>query len=429
VTRRHLGIIGVNVVLFLVFAELAALILYYVDTGALFYIHRKSYPALLETAQQQLTADALHPYFGPTHREGHPFDIPENLQPVRADDAPSVAPLATNNFGFVSRHDFPFYKTNRDQFVIGIFGGSVGVWFCQLGAERMIADLKQRGMYSDREVIPLCFAHEGYKQPQQLLVLSYFLSIGQEFDLVINIDGVNEVALSALNNARGLDISMPSPMHLDPLVNLIDQSTLTPDKLYLLADINRDKERLNSLAATIGRNRIASVNFVLERLYGRTRSRYASELGRFANLPSNPPRASVVEVTPSVAPRDGATLFDDIATQWAAASILMNDMLAARRVPYIHVLQPNQYYTRRRFSDAEARTAVNPQSPFKGSVEKGYPALVRAAEGLQKRIRFLNGVDIFDAEPSPVYIDDCCHYTLSGNRRLASFIAASIERQ
>ena len=36
-TRRHLGIIGVNVILFLVFAELAALTIYYVDTGALFY--------------------------------------------------------------------------------------------------------------------------------------------------------------------------------------------------------------------------------------------------------------------------------------------------------------------------------------------------------------------------------------------------------
>ena len=422
-TRRLLGIIGLNVILFLVFAELVALAFYYVDTGALFYIHRKSYPAFLETARQQLTADALHPYFGPTHREGHPFDIPESLQGAGASNG------VTNNFGFVSAHNYPFRKTSDDQFVIGIFGGSVGVWFCQLGAERMIADLKQRGMYPDKEVIPLCFAHEGYKQPQQLLLLSYFLSIGQAFDLVINIDGVNEVALSALNNARGVDISMPSPMHLDPLVNLIDQSTLTPDKLYLLADINRDKERLNGLVATIGRNRIASVNFVLERLYERTQSRYASELGRFVNLPSNPPKASVVEVTPSVTPRAGATLFDDIAKQWAASSMLMNDMLAARRVPYVHVLQPNQYYTRRRFSDAEARTAINAQSPFKESVEKGYPALVRAAAGLQKRIRFLNGVDIFNDEPSPVYIDDCCHYTLVGNQRLASFIAASIERQ
>jgi hypothetical protein len=104
----------------------------------------------------------------------------------------------------------------------------------------------------------------------------------------------------------------------------------------------------------------------------------------------------------------------------------MHDMLAARGVRYIHVLQPNQYHTRRRFGDAEARIAINPQSAFKGPVEQGYPALVRAADALQQRVRFVNALDIFDREPAPVYLDDCCHYTLIGNQRLASFIAASI---
>jgi hypothetical protein len=109
-----------------------------------------------------------------------------------------------------------------------------------------------------------------------------------------------------------------------------------------------------------------------------------------------------------------------------ASSMLMHDMLLARGIPYVHVLQPNQYYTQRRFTDAEARVALNAQSPFKASVEKGYPALLRAAGELQKKIRFVNGVGIFDGEQSPVYMDDCCHYTLAGNQRLADVIAASI---
>ena len=73
--------------------------------------------------------------------------------------------------------------------------------------------------------------------------------------------------------------------------------------------------------------------------------------------------------------------------------------------------------------------AINAKSPFKEPVEKGYPALVRATGELQKKVRFLNGVGIFDGEQSPVYMDDCCHYTLAGNQRLADFIAASIERK
>ena len=129
--------------------------------------------------------------------------------------------MPTNNFGFASTHNYPFMKTSPNQFVIGMFGGSVGAWFCQVGAHRLVEDLKANTFFKAREIVPLCLSHEGYKQPQQLLVLSYFLSIGQTFDLVLNIDGFNEVTLSSFNNQRGLDISMPSAMHLDPLVNLV----------------------------------------------------------------------------------------------------------------------------------------------------------------------------------------------------------------
>ena len=146
--------------------------------------------------------------------------------------------LATNNFGFVSPYNFPIVRSGNE-FIIGIFGGSVGVWFCQVGVERLLADLQQHEFFKARTLVPLCMAHEGYKQPQQLLVLAYFLSIGQPFDLVINIDGFNEVAISPLNNQQNLDISMPSASHLIPLINLIDKGTLTPRKLQSLSAIAR----------------------------------------------------------------------------------------------------------------------------------------------------------------------------------------------
>jgi hypothetical protein len=38
----------------------------------------------------------------------------------------------------------------------------------------------------------------------------------------------------------------------------------------------------------------------------------------------------------------------------------------------------------------------------------------------------LNAVRAFDDEPQRVYADNCCHYTLRGNQRLADLIAASI---
>jgi hypothetical protein len=244
--RRTLGVVLVNVIVFCVLAELLALFLFYNDTGRLFYTYQKPYEPIAETKQGRLTGDGLHPYFGPTHRQGLPVRHPRALR----ENASSPARVPTNNFGFASTHNYPFVKTSPNQFVIGMFGGSVGAWFCQVGAHRLVEDLKANAFFKTREIVPLCLSHEGYKQPQQLLVLSYFLSIGQAFDLVLNIDGFNEVTLSSFNNQRGLDISMPSAMHLDPLVNLVNQATLTPEKLQSLAAISQYKERINHLVGT-----------------------------------------------------------------------------------------------------------------------------------------------------------------------------------
>jgi hypothetical protein len=409
---------------FCLFAELLGLAAYYADTGALFYLHRKAYPELLPAPQDRLiVGEALHPYFGPTHRPGTPFDIPASLREGTA--VPER--LANNNFGFVSAHDYPFAKTGDDQVVVGMFGGSVGVWFCQIGAPRLVEQLRQVPYFKDREIVPLCFAHEGYKQPQQALVLAYFLSIGQAFDVVVNIDGFNDVALAALNSQQGLDISMPSVQHLDPLIALVNRSALTPEKLASLAAIFRDRQTLVELAGRIAANRSAAVHLVLDRYHARVSARYSRELGRFSNLPANPPENALIQATPSTQEREGPAVFADIAEMWSGASLLMDQMVEARGGAYFHVLQPNQYFTTRQFDPAEAATAVNQASPYKTSVEHGYPALIAAARKLTDAgVMFVDATSAFDQVDAAVYMDDCCHYTLAGNRALADLMAASI---
>ena len=301
------------------------------------------------------------------------------------------------------------------------------MWFCQIGASHLLDGLRRNTFFKDRELIPLCFSHEGYKQPQQLLVLAYFLSIGQQFDLVVNIDGFNEVALSSLNDQRGLDISMPSVMHLDPLVNLMNQGTLTPEKLQSLAAIGQYQERVNDLITRMERTRSAAVNFVQRRLYNSAITSYRLEVVRFQSLPSNSASDSLLLATPSVTRRSETALFEDIARTWAESSRLMNTALAARGTPYVHVLQPNQYFTSRAFTADEARVARSDASPFKPGAEKGYPVLIRTiAEGALKPVNFFNAVNTFDTERAPVYMDDCCHYTLRGNQLLAAVIARQI---
>jgi hypothetical protein len=404
--------------MFCIVAEVLALGIFYYEHGWLFYVdpYRPTIARIDEGSGDALTPVGLHPYFGPTHRPGIPFDPPAELRTGDADEV-----VATNNFGFPARVNYPFAKTDDRQFIIGVFGGSVGAYFCRIGAARLEEILRQSGSFNNREPVTLCFSHEGYKQPQQLLVLNYFLSIGQLFDLVINIDGFNEVALGRINDQYGWDISMPSHEHLDALINVVNQATLTPAKLESLARIVQYRQQLNDLAERSNRTRVASVEFALRHYYDFLRRRYEQERVRFDGLPSNPPADSPIHVTPKVRPRTGSAVYEDIAANWRSASVLMQQLLAARNIPYVHVLQPNQYYSTRVFSPAERATAFNDGSPFKEGAANGYPFLEKALEP-----GAFNAVHLFDAAHEDVYMDNCCHYTRAGNRLLADFIAKAV---
>ena len=422
--KRTVARAATSIAVFVLFAELLGLVAYYIDTGALFYVHRKTYQELLPTPQDHLfLGEAVHPYFGFTHKPGVPFDIPEPLR--RGTAIP--ARLLTNNFGFASPHQYPVRRTAGNEFIVGTFGGSVGLWFCHIGAPRLVERLKAHPFFSNKEIVPLCFAHEGYKQPQEAAVLAYFLSIGQPFDIVVNIDGFNDVALGSINNERGLDFSMPSVQHLDPLINIVNQSALTPEKLETLAGIFRDRRELIELTERIRTNRFASVNFVLDRYHGVILNRYVRGLGRYSSLPSNPADNVFVQVAPSLGARDPASLHADIAATWRDSSVLMRNMLAERGARYFHFLQPNQYHSTRNFSEDEAAVALNDASPYRMSVSPGYAALVAAGPELRaNNVRFFDATHVFDRQPAHMYMDDCCHYTQAGNHVLADFIAASI---
>ena len=421
--RRAAKIVVINVIVFGVLAEGVALLAHFARTGHLFYVDPHAYASVGDPLSGQLTADVLNPYFGPSHRSGHPFEVPPELR-APGSEAPHIA---TNNFGFASPYSFPIDR-GENEFIIGIFGGSVSVWFCQVGVEHLLDDLRQHEFFKARTLVPLCMAHEGYKQPQQALVLAYFLSIGQPFDLVINIDGLNEVALSAVNNQQNLDISMPSASHFIPLINLIDKGSLTPQRLESLAAVVRYKSRVDDVTGVLNRNRSAAVDAVLGGYRAWLVSRYDREVRTYSGLPSTPGN-SLIGAIPPTEQRSGPMLFQEIARNWAQASLLMRAMLATKDIPYVHVLQPNQYHhTSRSFSPEESAVAFSPDSAFKSGVEQGYPVLLSEAssQGLATRANFFDGTRIFDMEPEPAYIDNCCHYTRVGYLRLADFAARAI---
>src|SRR5262249_42955698 len=78
-----------------------------------------------------------------------------------------------------------------NQLVVGVFGGSFAAGMCAYAAKELHEVLSRPG--KDAHIV--CLAAGGYKQPQQLLTLAYLLAQGARFDVVLNVDGFNEVAL------------------------------------------------------------------------------------------------------------------------------------------------------------------------------------------------------------------------------------------
>jgi uncharacterized ubiquitin-like protein YukD len=220
-----LKIAAINLALLLVFLELGSLGWYFVKHKQFFYTRSKvqDKSALginLEGVRlNESIVERFHPFFG-------------FVQKPSADFRPG---FKVNNYGFITPYDYPLKKTKKNQFIIGVFGGSVA---------SLPRYLKQLPGLQDKEFIILSFATGGYKQPQQLLILNYFLALGQELDLVVNIDGFNEVALSNLNNKNKIDLAMPSIQHIMPLTNLANNS-LSIKAMKTTIRIQETKTKIN----------------------------------------------------------------------------------------------------------------------------------------------------------------------------------------
>ncbi len=421
--RRLLPLVVVNLVLLVVFAEIGAVMLYFAQTGALYYTNRPSYELIddTETSEEVLTAKRIHPFFGYVDQPG--WDRSEDNFWNDQD----LALRRINNHGLGSAYDYPFVKTNENQFIIGVFGGSVAEQFAIFTEDKIVAEFKKNEFFADKELVILNFAKGGYKQPQQVIILTYFLSLGQTFDLVINLDGFNEVTFSHRNDQRQVDLSMPSTDIMDGLLNLTDQNTLTPEKLTVLAEINQHKTTLNQVAHRINRAQFAVVGVGLGYYYNIAFHNHQAALVKFNESASHLSDTSLLFLKQREQSLDDDRLFGQIADSWVKSSVIMHQILENEGVPYFHVLQPNQHFTNKKFTPEEQDQALEVNPFYSTLVLLGYPRLVEKSKQIvDQNVNFYDAISLYDDEARQVYIDNCCHINQLGNELLADFIVASI---
>ncbi|MEG3926751.1 MULTISPECIES: hypothetical protein [unclassified Microcoleus] len=420
--QEVLKITLINLALLLVFLELGSLGWYFVKHKQFFYtrekVQNKSDLGInLEGVRlNQSIVERFHPFFGFIQQPG-----------------PDFRPgFKINNYGFISPYDYPLKKNQKNQFIIGVFGGSVASNYAVFEVQNKILPqyLKQLPGLKDKEFVILSFATGGYKQPQQLLILNYFLALGQELDMVVNIDGFNEVALSNLNNKNQVDLAMPSIQHILPLTSLANNS-LSTKAMKATIRIQENKARISQGLERLQNCSLAACDALTSVYVQNLVNNYKTDVIKFEKERTKQKKddgGSVVYINlnNSVIKDDAA--FEQMAQNWAKSSIFMQKVLSASKVPYFHVLQPNQYYqTKRVFGEAEKQIAFNKDTPYAKAVQIGYPALFKKFPTLEKNnINLVNAVNVFDKTKDAVYVDSCCHYNQAGEVVFSNYVGRSI---
>lgn len=351
-------------------------------------------------------------------------DFVEVLHPYAgfvADPQQNKPNWKVSDFGFVlSDRASPIVKRSPGKTIIGLFGGSFtnGVYL----SLKFLLENKSAALGQDFVVIN--FAAGGYKQPQQLIILNYLLALGAEFDIVVNLDGFNEVALPTAENIPG-QVNPFYPRGWDRRV----AHAISPGTVRLIGLVEETKERRKKWAQRFRSQRfyLSPTLFLVWQLRDRKLARTIYETNE--KIREGAKTQSYAMRGPSYTYRDEEELYRDLADVWKRSSVQMNNLCAANGARYFHFLQPNQYVEGSKpISADEKQRALNESSLYGRAVAKGYPVLAKVGQDLRDAgVNFTDLTMIYAANRQPLYIDDCCHTNTEGYNIVAQRVYEIIQ--
>ncbi len=348
--------------------------------------------------------ETIHPYLGFTK------------DPRFDDDA---NPPGEGKVGLVARFEQRlFFEASQERVVIAVLGGSVAD-IVATGGAGLASELRKVDRFSGREIAVVSLAQGGFKQPQQLTALAYYLALGAHFDLVLNIDGFNEVALPAIELVpRGVFPFYPRgwDQRLAPLDS--EPRRIAAD-LSVIRRRQRDRARRFSDWPWRTSRAAALVWHALEARSARQAARAEAmllEAESDVTYGTHGPRRSY---------DSPADMYRDLARFWHRASLQIHHLCRGQGIEYHHFLQPNQYLPGAKPVAAEQAAGTwLANHPYRPAVEQGYPLLIRSGRQLAGRgVAFYDLSAIFAGRRELLYVDSCCHLNFLGNTLLEREIA------
>ncbi|MEM6673936.1 MAG: hypothetical protein AAF726_13915 [Planctomycetota bacterium] len=318
----------------------------------------------------------------------------------------------------------PAFSQDENDLIVGITGGSVSSLFAMgAGSETLREELAEMPRFAGRNIEFLVLGAGGVKQPQQLIALEWLLIQGGRVDVLINIDGFNEIALHEIDNEpHGVAPIYPRMWRLR--VGRLDVAELFGEREYL-EGMRRD------LATGLAESPLKRLHLRQLLWIARDRALRYATLDVENRLRSEGIRRS--EFFAGRGPRRPDSTIDSrreaMVELWKQGSLMIDERCEARQIEYYHFLQPNQHVVGSKpLTDEEKKSAIGGDDGYGAYVPAAYPLLRDAGVELYEAgVRFHDLTDVFADRTETLYIDTCCHVNELGNELLAHAIAEAIE--
>ena len=303
--------------------------------------------------------------------------------------------------------------------LIGLVGGSVARYAAPDFQNALEVWFREQAIPLRPVVLEL--AYKAMKQPQQAIIVTNTLSLGGEYDIIVNLDGYNELVLAQENYFEsGVSPYYPRWWQEQQSGRLTDAQQLLLGRIYAL---RQRQQRRDAFAAAEPWRRLALYSTVNRYLSERTAAQIltlnhelaANQTGEYT-LQRNGPQLALSP------PPDEYELSRRAVRVWYRGSVILHDLSRTAGAEYYHFLQPNQYVPDAKpLTDRELAVAYNPESLAVQAYRDGYPLLRRLGDELrQQGINYHDLTQIFADNRETLYIDDCCHLNARGNELLAA---------
>lgn len=428
---RKLLFSAIVVLLVYLFAEAAAYIGYAARTGELFSWSgfQKERRDIISGYRERLP-QMSHPKKEEEKKRGRTEVIHPYLGYVIESQNEECSQYGFCDWRVVGAQNAPVTPRDEGKFVVGVFGGSFAHGVSTAGTRGYFeAELGKIPALKGKEIVIHTIAMGGYKQPQQLMALNYFLLLGAQFDLVINIDGFNEVALPPFENLS----KQVFPSYPRNWFNRVGKiSDLNASALIgMAAHYEKERARWSETFSEAPLRYSVIANLVW--LYGSNRylrkarqaetdfSHYRAVEGR---------RARYVVHGPPFEYDTEADVYGHLAQVWSRSSLQMAAVAEGLGIPYLHFLQPNQYVEGSKpMSEEERKIAVLENHPYQYPVEAGYPYLIAEGEKLKRQgVNFHDLTLVFQDNEEILYRDQCCHLNRRGHDLMVDRVMEEVRK-